>query len=549
MQAACSCTMSVLTFQVVCPSDADIDRAKQELNPHVPPDMMPYILLMQSIPDAYREAFFTAAHHLQAVESDLRLKWMSSASAWKDSRCDYSSGQDSRTISDAQRTSLGSRDTYQSSTSAASAPPSPFPFPNDGARESGGAQGFHDRALQASGAIDIFSPSWPTFDGVPNTALNGPHSTTPAGQHFEPSGSLVVHANHPNSVVEQHVTPPDVSTVDTEETISQIPQAGGKEKSASNSKARWLCPVCGTGCTRAGDMKQHIWNLCLNPIQYLCVGCRFRSHRFDVVQKHCQSSIRCGPHGPQMIEVPARIKYASCLTGRLFNTAEELIENADRHCRRSQVIQKSDQNSRLLALLGYGELNREIERQCMSNVSFPKLWECCEWESEDAKQFSNIAEFGLQGARYLRTSEAPNNAIPIAGVGLEQYNLGIVDMREFASRVLRKSNMRSFFEPERSFTDLYDFSAARSTASVPTEINPVNYDLGAQPTVHPQNESLLPPRALTGARMLDQGQAHMQANPAHDQPFGSPQSVNMLDFDSPLAQSAQYDDEAMTALH
>jgi hypothetical protein len=169
------------------------------------------------------------------------------------------------------------------------------------------------------------------------------------------------------------------------------------------------------------------------------------------------------------------------------------------------------------------------------------LWECCEWESEDAKQFSNIAEFGLQGARYLRTSEAPNNAIPVAGVGLEPYNLGIVDMRAFATRVLRKSNVGFCFEPDSSFTDLSDFSAAHSTASVPAETNPVDYNLEAQPTVHPQNDSPLPQRDSTGARMLDQGQAHMHANRAHSLPSGSPQSVAMLDFDNPLAQPAQYD--------
>jgi hypothetical protein len=162
----------------------------------------------------------------------------------------------------------------------------------------------------------------------------------------------------------------------------------------------------------------------------------------------------------------------------------------------------------------------------MSNTGIAKLWQGCEWESEDAKQFSNIAEFGLGGARYLRTSETPNNAIPVAGVGLEQYNLGIVDMRAFATRVLRKSNLGF------CFTNSFDFSAADSTASVPTETNPVDYNLEAQPAVLPQNDSLLLQRDSTGARMLKQRQAHMQANRAHNLPSGSPQSVTMLDLDN-----------------
>lgn len=328
MQVACSCTMPGPTFQVVCPSDADIERATRELKGRVPPHMVRDVLFMHNIPDVYREAFLTAAQQVQAVEPDLRRKWMSRVSAWKDSRFADDSGRDSKTSNDAQRSSLGSRDTYQSFTSATSASSSAFSFTKSGAYESGGAQGIHGQAtMQASDVRYNFPPLSPVFDDAPNTVPIGTHSITTAGQPFGPSGSFPSQANHQDSFVEQHVPPQDVSTLKMDEMISRFPKPGGGEKSASKFKAKWKCPVCGKGCTRSVQMRVHVDSQCLNPKQYLCLGCGLRSLRQEDVRKHCQSSILCHAYRPQEIAPPARSKYASCLTGKLWDTEEELIES------------------------------------------------------------------------------------------------------------------------------------------------------------------------------------------------------------------------------
>lgn len=137
------------------------------------------------------------------------------------------------------------------------------------------------------------------------------------------------------------------------------------------------------------------------------------------------------------------MKYASCLSGQLFDTEAELIEDARQHCSSSpKEILPSDLNTRMRALLSEGymkELNHIIEQRCLTYFGNQKFWQTLQWPEHDAKDLASKAEFGFQGSRCPIVYDDMGNLDTTRRDLLQEFNLGIANLPEFAMEVLQKS--------------------------------------------------------------------------------------------------------------
>lgn len=483
----CKRIMHSPVFQISHSDDVDIACAKKQLKGRVPADLVPYLLLLLGIPEDYRESLIEAAQRVSGVREDLRLQYLSRVSAWKGRRGDYGSGSYSKMATDPRGSFPLSEDALSSclsATSATSASSGSLFSSSDNLRKPDGARGSQYRAngIAFNDSANLVSRSPHTISGS-SFAPNASRLFAAAGHRaIAPLPGAVIQPAYPISCTEQQSS----SNHTFNEILSEFPHPGDTAKVASNpgrkEPAKWLCPVCGIGCTRATQMKMHVKSQCLFPTSYVCLGCSFKSRSLRDIEKHRKNPGKCSDLGYQEITPPARSKYASCLTGKIFDTDTELIGDADEYCRGSQDIQESSQTVRLRALLGENnikDLNEEIEQQCSAFTGNAKLWQELHWlDDNHAKNLSGMAEFGLQVAKHPTRCDGMEKFIGIPGYDLEQHNLGIANLREYATEVLRRSHLgHKFHELPHSSNHqhaLLGTSAAQRAAQAPAENAPVN---------------------------------------------------------------------------
>lgn len=194
-------------------------------------------------------------------------------------------------------------------------------------------------------------------------------------------------------------------------------------------------------------MKKHTDKQCLNPKTYSCRKCSQSFNRERDVIKHLKDFPDCNL-GHQEHAPSARNKFASCLTGKVFNTEAELIDDAYEHCKGSKAVPTADHSLRLRALLSdIPELKQEVEKQCCKETTDPKLWQLMKWPDSDARRFSNLAEYGLQTDNTSTVFDGTEHFVPPPGRNLEQQRLGIPDVRSYVTEVLRTSSLGCFFDP------------------------------------------------------------------------------------------------------
>jgi hypothetical protein len=132
--------------------------------------------------------------------------------------------------------------------------------------------------------------------------------------------------------------------------------------------------------------------------------------------------------------------FASCLTGKVHSTEEELLDDTYQHCRRSRETPPSDPNIRLKALLGplltgpHGkQMEQEMNKQCLSCGVDPTFWLTLTWAREDALRLADMAEYGLQCDAASTSPNRADTSIEVTASGLEQHKLGIANLSDYAA--------------------------------------------------------------------------------------------------------------------
>lgn len=380
--------------------------------------------------DHDREATIEAVKEVSMMPLQQRLQMMSVVSEWK-----------TRNTSDDNSASASLRCTLLSLASALSAT-STLPSSAAPSRNS---------SRQSHGTAEPCSPA----NGSP--VDNSAHHRSSLPGKFDPTLESDAPANGPPHLPANQFTHQVVNeAINNESPLSQ--QSPGRpstcpseeiKNTSSTEKtpiglAKWVCPVCGKGCTRADTMKDHIKSQCLNRKIYQCLSCPYSTRKSKAdIKKHCKDSAHIPDLGYEEHTPPARNIYASCLAGRLRSTEEELIDDTYQHCKGLKEIPPSNPNIRLRVLLRallagpHGkQMEQEINKKCLFWGVDPVSWLKLTWEREDALRLSDMAEYGLQCDAASTSSNRADVSIELAASGLEQYKLGIADLSDYAADLM-----------------------------------------------------------------------------------------------------------------
>jgi hypothetical protein len=547
-------------FPVSYPDAADIERAKIELRGYVPTYILPHVQVLHSIPAPYRERFIEAVQSVSRFPADHRARWLSCVSEWEQRGSRGAASISSTSTNDYMSFVTRSSSSFPSASSATSLSSyilsSP---PGIESRESSAIAGVDHRArgisyINISHRASPSSHTLPKYSNTIHTHRPPTTKTTTTSTTTTAAAAGGQHAIAPTPVAASYATNYQLYPGQQPAPSLSLAQILGtfptpKKKIQTKEPAKWKCPVCGTAYTRATEQKKHTQH-CISPQVYVCIGCGIKSNTYDVMVEHRKTSKLCLVHEPQVITPPARNKHASSLTGKLFNTEGELMDDADQYCRsfKNKSIPTSCQTIRLRALLDVAnieEVNQELEKQCYAAAKDSGLWRVMRWDDASAYRFSSMAEFGLQDVPISNDSRNAGNSIQIPGYGLEQHGLGIEDIRQFVTDVLRASDYGFLFDPQLHSSDPhYDVPSssglpvAQSAATITPEegrANSSNWD-------HPDHSlsNGFVGQGLTDVQPDDQRQpnSHMQW---FDPDTQRPLSVHMQGYnDEPAQQDHSY---------
>jgi hypothetical protein len=426
------------------PDLSETQHAQEVLRGHVQPELVPHLLLLSRIAEYDREPIIEAAQRVSVVPLRQRghlFSMLSRVPVWRGNGHGVCP-------SNGSSTPASFYDARSSFASATSTLPSSVASPS-GSRQSHGAVNFcrPTNGTASNKGSHYASPVPHTLPGN----CTPPHAPTAGVPVTNPPHSFASQTTNPAAY--QAVNPKSLSSQQASEHQSTSSFGRIKEKLKRKTQTainvgtpdlpKWVCPVCCKGLTRADTMKAHIKNQCLSPKTYQCLSCTYSNRRKDCIIKHCKDTAHVPALGFQAYTPPARKIYASCITGKLYSTDDELIDDTYQHCLQSKdIIPLSDPNIRTRALFSEANsklLNQEMEKQCSLWYRDPKAWLTLIWKREDALRYADMAEYGLHCDAPSISSDGVDNSIEVTGSNLEQHKLGIADLSAYVTDVLFSS--------------------------------------------------------------------------------------------------------------
>lgn len=554
-------TMSRQVVHLQYPSDADIEWTQEQLQGSVVPRLVPDLLFYAMMPEGDRGRLIKTFQCMSMFTPEHQTQLLSLVSKCRSSRFGSGIGSFGCTPGSAPEGFPFANASLSSFVPATSATSRSLISSSDGALIHGILGSHHrnnDTPYNHSFRLDGYSP--PITTGISTAQTTPlPFATDYPSVPTHMPGSTYHAAYDNDSMILERPTyhSPAFGLGTTIGQSSPISAKTAKRKAGRNPNGKelrkFICPVCGRGCTRFNGLKTHVQNICLNPKSYMCLGCNMTSPHPEDIEKHRKSSDHCSRYRWGMISPLARKKYASSLTGKLFDTAAGLMEDARKHCASfKESVPQSSQDLRLRVLLGEDhikELNQIIEHLCWTFTGIADLWRMLKWpEALDAQRLANRAEFEVQGAGSFEVYNDMSIIADTPSDNFKQLRPGISNLKGFAMEVLQKSDWEFWFiHPRQSSVQQYllavpsgSLAAHSAVASTTgnTSFNTVDSVTPGLQVHHPGFPQLgqLLQQGLTVEQPFNQGLTQSLMRQNHNlQPgivYTGPIDEDMQDFDS-----------------